>query len=57
MLSMLDENLENFENNKMQKLKKYANKSNHLTHASLNFELNGPRSLMHNSEIKERDEV
>ena len=54
---MLDENLENFENNKMQKLKKYANKSNHLTHASLNFELNGPRSLMHNSEIKERDEV
>lgn len=41
----MDENLENLEANKQskiqQKLKKTGNKSNHLAHASLNFELDG----------------
>ena len=57
---MLDENLDNLENSKkmeiQQKIKKMANKSNHLTHASLNFEVSGHFGL-HNSEMKEKDYV
>ena len=57
---MLDDNLDNLENNKkleiQQKIKKMANKSNHLTHASLNFEAIGHFGL-HNSEMKEKDYV
>ena len=57
---MLDDNLYNLENSKkmeiQQKIKKMANKSNHLTHASLNFEVSGHFGL-HNSEMKEKDYV
>jgi len=55
---MLDENLDNLENRLeiQHKIKKMANKSNHLTHASLNFEVSGHFGL-HNSEIKEKEVV
>ncbi len=58
MLSLLDENLENLENSKniKQQSKKIAKKSNHLSHASLNFESNEPFG-MHFTETIEKAEV
>lgn len=57
---MLDENLENLENRKkmeiQQKIKKLGNRSNHLTHSSLNFEVSGHFGL-HSSDFASKDTV